>query len=87
MPGTYKPYRLPSGGWGSARSVGNILRREGVLGSASIALSRHNKVDGYQCNSCAWVKPSASSACGVAACKARPRLCGACAESLGGGAP
>jgi molybdopterin-dependent oxidoreductase alpha subunit len=55
---TYKPYRLPSGGWGSARSVGNILRREGVLGSASIALSRHNKVDGYQCNSCAWVKPA-----------------------------
>ncbi|WP_322965375.1 FdhF/YdeP family oxidoreductase [Sphingomonas fuzhouensis] len=58
MKATYKPYRLPSGGWGSARSVGNILRREGVLGSASIALSRHNKVDGYQCNSCAWVKPA-----------------------------
>ena len=58
MKATYKPYRLPSGGWGSARSVGNILRREGVLGSASVALSRHNKVDGYQCNSCAWVKPA-----------------------------
>ena len=27
---TFKPYRLPSGGWGSALSVGNILRREGV---------------------------------------------------------
>ncbi len=25
---TFKPYRLPSGGWGSALSVGNILRRE-----------------------------------------------------------
>ena len=55
---TYKPYRLPSGGWGSARSVGNILRREGVLASGPLALSRHNKVDGYQCNSCAWVKPA-----------------------------
>ena len=55
---TFKPYRLPSGGWGSARSVGNILRREGVLASGPIALSRHNKVDGYQCNSCAWVKPA-----------------------------
>ncbi|MBE7243484.1 MAG: FdhF/YdeP family oxidoreductase [Actinomycetospora chiangmaiensis] len=55
---TYKPYRLPSGGWGSARSVGNILRREGVLASAPLALTRHNKVDGYQCNSCAWVKPA-----------------------------
>ncbi|MCQ8278254.1 FdhF/YdeP family oxidoreductase [Acetobacteraceae bacterium KSS8] len=54
----HSPYRLPAGGWGSARSVGNILRREGVLGSAPVALSRHNKVDGYQCNSCAWVKPA-----------------------------
>ena len=55
---TFKPYRLPAGGWGSARSVGNILRREGVLASAPLALTRHNKVDGYQCNSCAWVKPA-----------------------------
>ena len=58
MDPTFKPYRLPSGGWGSARSVGNILRREGVVGSVGMALSRHNKVDGYQCNSCAWVKPA-----------------------------
>jgi molybdopterin-dependent oxidoreductase alpha subunit len=55
---TFKPYPLPAGGWGSAKSVGNILRREGVLASGPIALSRHNKVDGYQCNSCAWVKPA-----------------------------
>ena len=54
----FRPYRLPSGGWGSARSVGNILRQEGVLASGPIALTRHNKVDGYQCNSCAWVKPA-----------------------------
>jgi molybdopterin-dependent oxidoreductase alpha subunit len=55
---SFKPYRLPAGGWGSARSVGNILMREGVLASAPIALTRHNKVNGYQCNSCAWVKPA-----------------------------
>ncbi len=55
---TFKPYRAPAGGWGSARSVGNILRREGVLASAPLALTRHNKVDGYQCNSCAWIKPA-----------------------------
>ena len=55
---TFKPYRRPSGGWGSAFSVGNILRREGVLASVPVALTRHNKVDGYQCNSCAWVKPA-----------------------------
>jgi molybdopterin-dependent oxidoreductase alpha subunit len=58
MKPTFKPYRLPSGGWGSARSVSNILRQEGVVASAGVALSRHNKVDGYQCNSCAWVKPA-----------------------------
>jgi molybdopterin-dependent oxidoreductase alpha subunit len=55
---TFKPYQLPAGGWGSALSVGNILRQEGVLASGPIALSRHNKVDGYQCMSCAWVKPA-----------------------------
>jgi len=55
---TFRPYRLPAGGWGSAQSVANILRREGVLASGPIALTRHNKVDGYQCNSCAWVKPA-----------------------------
>ena len=55
---SFEPYRLPAGGWGSALSVGNILRREGVLASGPIALGRHNKVDGYQCNSCAWVKPA-----------------------------
>ncbi|MCJ2103840.1 FdhF/YdeP family oxidoreductase [Methylobacterium sp. E-041] len=55
---TFKPYRRPSGGWGSALSVGNILRREGVLASVPVALTRHNKVDGYRCNSCAWIKPA-----------------------------
>jgi hypothetical protein len=41
---TFKPYRLPSGGWGSARSVREILNREGVAASGPIALTRHNKV-------------------------------------------
>ena len=53
-----KPYELPSGGWGSARSVVNILRREGVVGSGALTLLRQNKVDGYQCVSCAWSKPA-----------------------------
>ena len=55
---SFKPYHGPAGGWGSARSVGDILRREGVLASAPLALTQHNKVDGYQCNSCAWIKPA-----------------------------
>ena len=55
---SFKPYTSPSGGWGSARSLGNILSREGVLGSGALALTRQNKVDGFQCVSCAWVKPA-----------------------------
>jgi len=53
-----KAYKSPAGGWGSARSLGNIMRREGVLASGPLTLMRHNKVDGYQCNSCAWIKPA-----------------------------
>ena len=55
---TIKPYDGPAGGWGSARSLGKMLAREGVLASGPLVLSRHNKVDGYQCTSCAWVKPA-----------------------------
>ena len=53
-----KPYRHPSGGWGSVRSLSHILREEGVAASAGLALARQNKVDGFQCVSCAWVKPA-----------------------------
>ena len=57
-PPTFKPYTAPAGGWGSAKSLGNILRKEGVLASGTLALSRQNKVDGFQCVSCAWPKPA-----------------------------
>ena len=56
--GAFKAYCGPSGGWGSVRSLGNILSREGVLASGSLALTRQNKVDGFQCVSCAWSKPA-----------------------------
>ena len=55
---SFKPYTGPSGGWGSARSLGKILSQEGVLASGPLILSRQNKVDGFQCVSCAWVKPA-----------------------------
>jgi molybdopterin-dependent oxidoreductase alpha subunit len=55
---SFKPYDNPSGGWGSARSLANILSREGVPISGALALSRQNKVDGFQCVSCAWPKPA-----------------------------
>ena len=56
---SFKPYALPSGGWGSAHSVVDILRREGVVGSGALISMRQNKVDGFQCVSCAWAKPAA----------------------------
>jgi molybdopterin-dependent oxidoreductase alpha subunit len=55
---SFKPYTLPAGGWGSARSLGNILKQEGVMASGPLVLSRQNKVDGFQCVSCAWSKPA-----------------------------
>jgi molybdopterin-dependent oxidoreductase alpha subunit len=55
---SFKPYDAPAGGWGSARSLGTILSREGVLASGALTLSRQNKVDGFQCVSCAWPKPA-----------------------------
>jgi molybdopterin-dependent oxidoreductase alpha subunit len=55
---SFKPYDSPAGGWGSAKSLGSILSREGVPISGALALSRQNKVDGFQCVSCAWPKPA-----------------------------
>jgi molybdopterin-dependent oxidoreductase alpha subunit len=54
----FQPYKGPAGGWGSARSLGRILADEGVLASGTLALTRQNKVDGFQCVSCAWSKPA-----------------------------
>jgi molybdopterin-dependent oxidoreductase alpha subunit len=55
---SFRPYAHPAGGWGSARSLGTILSQEGVLASGPMILSRQNKVDGFQCVSCAWSKPA-----------------------------
>jgi len=55
---SFKPYEAPAGGWGSAKSLGAILSREGVLASGTLILTRQNKPDGFQCVSCAWSKPA-----------------------------
>ncbi len=55
---TIKPYDAPAGGWGSAKSLRRVLSQQGVLASGLAVLSRQNKVDGFQCASCAWVKPA-----------------------------
>ncbi|WP_440981680.1 FdhF/YdeP family oxidoreductase [Shinella sumterensis] len=48
----------PAGGWGSAKSVGEILLREHVPLSGPALLKHQNKPEGYMCVSCAWAKPA-----------------------------
>lgn len=58
---TFKPYDAPSGGWGSAYSVANILIREKIpLTGASLLLKQNKPIDGFACVSCAWAKPHPS---------------------------
>ncbi|MEG3175760.1 FdhF/YdeP family oxidoreductase [Sphingomonas sp. RB3P16] len=51
------PFEGPAGGWGSVRSLAEILPRERVTPEALRELVRQNKPDGFQCVSCAWPKP------------------------------
>jgi len=53
----FTPYPGPAGGWGSLRSVAEILPREGNLPTVAKELTRQNKQDGFACVSCAWPKP------------------------------
>jgi molybdopterin-dependent oxidoreductase alpha subunit len=48
----------PAGGWGSAKSVTEVLLREHVPLSGSALLAKQNKPEGYMCVSCAWAKPA-----------------------------
>lgn len=52
-----KPYKGPSGGYGSLRSVASILVQEQVPDRA-VALNAQNKPDGFMCVSCSWAKPA-----------------------------
>lgn len=53
-----EPFRGPAGGWGSVRSLAEILPRERVKPEALRELARQNKPDGFMCVSCAWPKPA-----------------------------
>uniref|UniRef100_UPI0035C96196 FdhF/YdeP family oxidoreductase n=1 Tax=uncultured Sphingomonas sp. TaxID=158754 RepID=UPI0035C96196 len=53
-----KPFKGPAGGWGSVRSLAEILPRERIRPEALRELVRQNKPDGFQCVSCAWPKPA-----------------------------
>jgi molybdopterin-dependent oxidoreductase alpha subunit len=52
------PYAGPAGGYGSLRSVGEVLLRERVPARGAETLNHQNKPDGYMCVSCAWAKPA-----------------------------
>lgn len=53
------PFKGPAGGWGSVRSLAEILPRERVSPGSLGELARQNKADGFACVSCAWPKPAA----------------------------
>jgi molybdopterin-dependent oxidoreductase alpha subunit len=53
----FTPYPGPAGGWGSLRSLADIIPREKNPVVTSAELLRQNKPDGFACVSCAWAKP------------------------------
>jgi hypothetical protein len=53
-----RPYKGPSGGYGSLKSVAEILLREGVPIEGAEVVSHQNKPGGFMCVSCAWAKPT-----------------------------
>lgn len=53
----YKPYRQPTGGWGSVKSLAKHAIRQRAVSSAVGLMRDHNKTGGYMCTSCAWAKP------------------------------
>jgi molybdopterin-dependent oxidoreductase alpha subunit len=52
-----RPYPGPAGGWGSLRSVENILVKQERLATGNATLLHQNKPSGYSCVSCSWAKP------------------------------
>ena len=52
------PFKGPAGGWGSVRSLAEILPRERISPQGMRELVRQNKPDGFACVSCAWPKPA-----------------------------
>lgn len=55
------PFDGPAGGWGSVRSLADILPRERITPDGLRELTRMNKPDGVACVSCAWPKPAHAS--------------------------
>ena len=56
--GSQEDYRGPAGGYGSLKSVTEILVRERIPVKGARALVLQNKPKGFMCVSCAWAKPA-----------------------------
>jgi anaerobic selenocysteine-containing dehydrogenase len=54
----FHEYKGPSGGWGSAKGVGEILMRERLPVEGPATHFHQNRAEGYMCVSCAWAKPA-----------------------------
>ncbi len=53
-------YEGPAGGWGSVKSLADIMVRTQALPRALDTLAHQNKTGGVACVSCAWAKPAHS---------------------------
>ncbi|GAK71923.1 putative oxidoreductase [Agrobacterium rubi TR3 = NBRC 13261] len=53
----YAPYNMPTGGWGSIKSVVKNALTQKAVRTAPGLMTDHNKKGGYACTSCAWAKP------------------------------
>jgi molybdopterin-dependent oxidoreductase alpha subunit len=56
--GSQQDYTSPSGGYGSLKSVTEILLREHIPVKGARVLIEQNKPKGFMCVSCAWAKPA-----------------------------
>ncbi|MDR7126641.1 FdhF/YdeP family oxidoreductase [Pseudotabrizicola sp. 4114] len=54
----YTPYRSPTGGWGSVKSLVSHATGQGAVHASASLMRDHNKTGGYMCTSCAWAKPA-----------------------------
>ena len=52
-----KDHTNSAGGWGSLKTVAQILTHEHATVKGSRALMHQNKPDGFMCVSCSWAKP------------------------------
>jgi len=84
---TVRPYKGPAGGYGSLKSVAEILIREGLPVEGVRVTSHQNKPGGFMCVSCAWAKPAQPHHAKPAHAPHEPRAAHAGAPTAANGEP